>query len=38
MFETTSDLSVKDNKSDAPPLNSEQFSLPVIPKKPASRG
>ncbi len=38
MFQTTSDLSINDNKSEVAGLNNEVFSLPNIPKKPVSRG
>ena len=39
MFESPSEISIHDNKSEKiGPSNSEQLSLPLITKKPSSRG
>lgn len=38
MFETTSELSIPDNKSEQINSNQRQINLPVISQKPASRG
>jgi hypothetical protein len=38
MFETASESTEKDNTIDTPAVNFEPFSLPIIPKKPMSRG
>lgn len=38
MLETTSQLSVNDNKSEGVQRNDDLISLPFIPAKPSSRG